>query len=315
MTGPSAPVASPARDGSAARRFPLKGVASLLASAAFLAVSSAFAKTITENGWLGSLEITFIRFLLGVLVMGGYALARKKTLRPVKPRYVVARAVTNALSIILFFLGIQYSTVTKANMLNMSYPLFVYALAPLLNREKVGPSFLLYLAASIGGIYLIVVPDFRAINLGDLFALASGVLGGVATIALRDARKYDESHLIVFWLMAAGAFINFFLVIPSFRIPPRESLLPLGLSFATGLAGQTLVTVGFRYVPAAPGSLISTSRMIFAVAIGVLMFGDPLNLPIAAGGLLILASLVAVSGIFSRAGKRNAPPAAGTGGA
>jgi drug/metabolite transporter (DMT)-like permease len=49
---------------------------------------------------------------------------------------------------------------------------------------------------------------------------------------------------------------------------------------------------------------VSSSRILFAVALGVVLFGEPLNLRIGAGGALILASFAGVTLLGSRLQKR-----------
>ena len=55
------------------------------------------------------------------------------------------------------------------------YPIYVFALAPLVNREQSHPARYIFLVLSLFGVYLIVSPRFDTVDLGDLLALISGV--------------------------------------------------------------------------------------------------------------------------------------------
>jgi len=59
--------------------------------------------------------------------------------------------------------------------------------------------------------------------------------------------------------------------------------------------GQIFITYGYKYISARAGSLISTSRILYAVILGVLVFSEEITLRIAAGGMLIMLSIIAVS--------------------
>jgi drug/metabolite transporter (DMT)-like permease len=62
-----------------------------------------------------------------------------------------------------------------------------------------------------------------------------------------------------------------------------------------GFSGQIFLTEGYRYIRATSGSIVSSSRILYAVLMGALFFHDALNIRIAAGGVLILISLAGVS--------------------
>jgi drug/metabolite transporter (DMT)-like permease len=62
--------------------------------------------------------------------------------------------------------------------------------------------------------------------------------------------------------------------------------------------GQLLITVGYKYIDAAPGSLVSSSRIVFAIILGVTFFSDPMTLRIIIGSLMIIISLAGVNGFF-----------------
>jgi drug/metabolite transporter (DMT)-like permease len=62
-----------------------------------------------------------------------------------------------------------------------------------------------------------------------------------------------------------------------------------------GVLGQIFITYGYKYISARAGSLISISRILYAVILGIIVFSEEITLRIAAGGLLIMLSIIAVS--------------------
>ena len=190
------------------------GVILLLMSSLCFAVSTVFVKLTTIHSEVPGIEITFFRFFLGFILVLCYSIAKKQSLRPNRIRYVVLRSILNFVAVCFFFTGIQFTTVTNANMLNMTYPVFVYLFTPFINKERGPRIYILYLVFTMVGIYLIINPEISGINKGDIFALTSGIIAGAAISHLREARKYDSSFIVLFYLMAIGSVANFFLMLP-----------------------------------------------------------------------------------------------------
>ena len=147
----------------------------------------------------------------------------------------------------------------------------------------------------MAGIWLIINPDFKDINRGDIFGLLSGIVAAFAVITLNMARKNDSTILILFYLMTIGVVLNGLLLIPIFIMPQGTQWLLISVSAGLGLLGQVFITYGYKYISARAGSLVSSSRIFYAVILGVLVFSEEISLRIAAGGMLITISIIAVS--------------------
>jgi drug/metabolite transporter (DMT)-like permease len=285
------------------------GVGLLLLSALLFAVTTVGVKLATQSGPITARTVTFARFAVGFLLVAPYVWLRRVSLVPKSPRWVLMRAVFNALAVSLFFAGIQLTTVSKANLLNMTYPVFVFLFAPFMNREQSPPRYYLYLLLTMIGVVLVMAPRqgmaLEAVNAGDFLAFGSALVAGLAISALRQSRKHDGSLLILFYVMSVGSVVTFLLMLPGFRMPGA-----VAASYAVGAAvaallGQVCLTVGYRYISAAGGALVSASRIVFAIALGVMLLGDPLTLRTIAGATLIILSLLGVSGVLRLRGYKS----------
>jgi drug/metabolite transporter (DMT)-like permease len=195
-------------------------------------------------------------------------------------------------------------------MLNMTYPLFVFLLSPILNREKISPLYYLYLIITMAGLYMVIIPGGNSsfltdVNRGDIFALISGILAAFAISFLRETRKHDSTYIILFYLMLIGTVINTLIVAPVFVVPDGTNALYLFFCTAASLAGQFAITLGYRYISSAGGALVSSSRIVFAAILGISFFNDPLTYRIISGGILIMISLAGISGLFGKKTARN----------
>jgi len=273
-----------------------KGLIYILISAFSFAVATAFAKYITAYSFITAIEVTFFRFFMGFL-LAIYLLKKDKiSLRPHKTRYIVGRAIFNVFAVVLFYIGIENTTLTNANMLNMTYPVFVFLVVPIINKESIQKSFYLYLILTLIAVVLIALPDFSSIKKGDLFAFGSAIVAGFAISNLREARKYDDSGLILFYMMGFGTILTFLATLPVLVLPDFKFLALLLVSGFFSVLGQYTLTLGYGGVDAAPGSIASATRIIWAIFIGVVFFNDKIGLRSLIGICFILFAIIGLSG-------------------
>ncbi len=273
----------------------LRGIIFILLAEFCFAVATVFAKYITRSSDISAVEITFFRFFIGFFVSYIYIRSQGYSFRPANWRLVLYRAVFSFTALILFFYAVQYTSVTNANMLNMTYPVFVFMIAPLFWKQKIKWVAVLFLFIAILGIYLVIRPDFRHVNIGDVWGLLSGIVAAFAVITLSIAREHDSTAIIVFYLMAFGFIFNGLMMIPAFVLPSDIQYVHLLASGIFGVMGQTFLTIGYKTINARTGSMISSSRIVFAALLGFILFSEPLNLSIITGGLLIVGSIIGIS--------------------
>lgn len=283
----------------------------ILLSALCFSVATIFAKLTTNNSEIIATQVTFFRFILGFILISIFMFLKKKPLKAKNKKFVFYRAFFNLFAVIFFFIGIEHTTITKSNILNMTYPIFVFLFAPYINKEKTTKVYYFYLLLTMIGLYFIVIKDFSSfmqsgINIGDISSLASGVVAAIAISSLREARKHDDSYLILFYLMGFGTLVNGLIVIPTFIIPKGIILFYISTAALVSVLGQLFITVGYKYVDATTGSIISASRILFALMLGILIFSDPISIRITIGIVLLSISLIGVSGLF-KTGKTKKP--------
>jgi drug/metabolite transporter (DMT)-like permease len=271
------------------------GIILLLLAEFCFSSSTVFAKLANNLTPVNPHLFVFLRFVIGVVLAAGYLLYTKESFLPQRWDLVIARGVFNTISVSLFYVAITRTSVTNANMLNMTYPVFVFLLAPLVVKEKANSWGWLFLAVTLLGALLVINPRFQSINSGDVYGLMSGMVSGAAIVTLRLARKYESSTIILFYLMLIGTVMTAGLVLPHFNIPAGLPGWYVWAAAVTGVVGQAFITIGYRYIAATSGSLVSASRIIFATILGVSFCGDHLSLQIVLGGTLILWSLVSLS--------------------
>lgn len=274
-----------------------RGILLLIIAEFCFASATVFAKFVTNGSDIPAIEITFFRVSLGAVIATLYMLKTRTSFVPKRVPLVLARAVLSFSALVAFFYAVQHTSVTNANMLNMTYPVFIFLVAPLFRLEKSHRMSFLFLMVAMAGIYLVIFPDFSHINKGDLIGLLSGIFGAFAIITLSVAREHDSTVLIVFYLMAIGTICNLFMMWPVFITPTRQELPYLIGSGVMGVLGQTFLTMGYKYVSAKAGSMVSSTRIIFAAALGFFFFQEALSWRIVLGGILIIGAILGINAL------------------
>jgi drug/metabolite transporter (DMT)-like permease len=121
-----------------------------------------------------------------------------------------------------------------------------------------------------------------------------------AIITLSMAREYDSTVIIVFYLMGFGLLTNGLAMIPVFIVPRGIQYFHLMASGLFGAMGQVLLTMGYKSINAKTGSMISSSRIVFAAILGFLIFAEPMTPSIIVGGLMIIGAIIGVSRLHYR---------------
>jgi drug/metabolite transporter (DMT)-like permease len=269
-----------------------RGIILLILAEFSFALATVFAKQASTGTNIPGVEVTFFRFFVGFFVSAWFAWRTNLDLRPKKISLVIWRAVLNTAAVILFFTSVKYTSITNANMLNMTYPAFIFLFAPFMTKEKTTLPMFGFLLLTMIGIWLVIRPDFNHVNHGDIIGLFSGIVGGLAIITLRKAREYDSTNLILLYLMGIGMVLNGLVLIPFFVKPTLIQLILILVAAFLGFGGQVFLTMGYKNISAGKGSLVSSSRIIFASLFGLLFFAEFPTWYTVVGGSLIIATLI-----------------------
>lgn len=245
----------------------------------------------------------FARFSAGFIVVCMVMKARGVRLKIVNRHLLIGRTAANCISVFCFYKAVAISTLAEANILNMTYPLFVglFSWAILKDQRDITATGVLF--AAFYGVWLVLAPERMDFNVNNLWGLASGMFGAAAILYLNVSRQYHDTNTILFFLFGIGSLGIFAAFYQRMFLPGPMEAMYLGLCGGSGVLGQYLLTLGFRYVTAVEGSVISSTRILLAAMLGPVLAGDPeLSLSGWAGAVLIFGS-----NVFLAVRKKNRP--------
>lgn len=184
-----------------------------------------------------------------------------------------------------------FVTIPLAEVYSIAFlaPIFVVFLSSYILKEDVTWQRWMFLAASFGGVLLVVQPGFRELQPGHLTALAAAVFGGATTTVLRKVAPVEKRVSLIGIPLGYIVVVNGILMIPQFSVPTVQEiafLLAIGL---IGGTGNILFIAATRRAPASVIAPAQYSQILWAIIFGALFFQEFPD-PIAYVGLVIVVT-------------------------
>lgn len=296
MTGPlSEPGAA------AARQRIVLGAALVAAAGLMFALAGVAIKMAGAS--LGSVDILFWRNVLSLAILLPWIVRRwPGALQPVHGGLMAMRGVAVVASLLCYYYAVQVLPLAEAVLLNFSSAIFVPLLGFLLFRFVLDRRVLIAVLVGFAGVALILKPGTDLFQPAALIGLASGMLGGLAAVAVWRMPEEESPVRIAVWFALIGIVITSGPMLMDPVLPPAEAwppLIALGL-FST--AAHILFARGCLVAPADRVSPLDYTAVFFAAAFGWLIWGEAVDWLLAAGAALIVAGAV----IAIRAGRPGA---------
>ncbi len=235
----------------------------------------------------------FFRFLLGFFFIGGVMIATGRGPRPSRYHLLVGRTVTNAVAVYCFYKCVSLTSLAEGNILNMTYPIFVAIISWILLRQQRDKVAIVMVGVALVGIWMILSPGEMRMNLYSLWGLASGISAAVSIVYLNVSRQWHDSETVLFYMFGLGAVLIYAVFHDKIFVPNAREFYYLMVCGISGVGGQYLLTIGFKFVTAVEGGVISSTRILLAAVLGPWIASDPpLGLSGWIGALLIFTANV-----------------------
>lgn len=253
----------------------LLGNVTIFTSALFIYLSTVTIRWAERAVTIDSAYFVFARFILGFAVICGVMAVRGKKPRVHSYHLLIGRALTNCVAVYCFYKAVAMTTVAEANILNMTYPLFVAAFTWVAMKQQRDLAASLTVLVAFIGVWLVLAPDFASFKTGNLWGVASGSTAAAAIIYLNVSRQYHDTDTILFFMFGLGVALVYLVFRKQIFLPGPTPLFYLLMCGGFGVVGQYLLTLGFRYVTAVEGSIVSSARILMAALLGPFIAADP----------------------------------------
>jgi drug/metabolite transporter (DMT)-like permease len=275
------------------------GAVFMIASALAFSVMSLLVKIAGER--LPSQEIVLARALVS-LVLSWWLLRRAGLSLWGKRRgLIVARGFVGFLALACVYYSVTHNPLAEATVIQYLYPAVTAVLAVVFLGEAFPRRLLLAAPASFLGLLLVARPAFlfdtaRALDpFAALVAVGGAALTAVAYVLVRQLAADEHPLVIVFYFPLVTVPATLPTVVSNFVMPQgMEWLVLAGVGLSTQF-GQVWLTRGLQLETAGRATAMSYLQIVFATLWGGLWFGQwPDGLAIA-GGLIVVASTLAVA--------------------
>jgi drug/metabolite transporter (DMT)-like permease len=281
-----------------------RGILLMLAASFLFALTMLFAKLLSST--MGSVEVTFWRNAIGLIVLGSLILRKPIYNLGGRPVTLIFRGIIGTIALLTFFYTISATSLSSAIVYAKTEPIFTALLAFFLLDEKLKTRALLAIFIGFSGIGVLSGLDFDYLH---IMGILTGFLSALAYTSVRSLKAYYDARTVVLSFMIFGVIIPIILMVGAefytsevlaFALSPFT--MPHGMDWIwitlMGLAaayGQLFMTRAYFYAKAGLVSTISYSVVLFASLFGILS-GDVLpTAMVLAGAILIVLSGVLLS--------------------
>jgi len=267
-----------------------------------------FIKKLTSYGFT-EMEIVTIRvFFAFLLILPVLFVQRGKATLKIQFRHLWYFIGTGLLSIVFFnwayFKAINLMSISLAVMLLYTSPAFVAILSAIFLKEKLTKRKISAVAATISGCAVIALSGSGSGDSWSVAGFAIGLCSGLGyalytifgKLALRD---YDTLSITFYTFFIATAFM-----LPIFPfwtkaadMPMEAWLYMIGLGLLPTVLSFLLYTTGLKNIESSTASILATVEPVAAVLVGMALFQEKLLGGQVIGALLILSSILIISGV------------------
>jgi len=254
---------------------------------------------------------TFYRQAAALIVMLPLILKNpRRAFTTTRPAILLFRSTAGTVATILSFYAYQKMPLAEANALSFTRTLWMVPLAAFVLKEPVGPRRVAATAVGFLGALLMLQPATQT----QLGAPAAAILISALLFALTvTGMKVMTRDHTTMTLMAWAATLGFFLSIPPalfvWRWPANVDLLLLGSMGVLGMITQACYIKGMGEGDAVVMAPVDYTRLVFALILGYLLFGDVPNPLTMLGAGIVIASTLYITIRESRIGVAKTTPA------
>lgn len=272
----------------------LRGILCMLvATACFMTMQTGIRHMTAE---LHPFVVGFFRTFLGLLWLMPWILRiGRSAWRTARPLVHVFRGTINTVSMLSTFVALSITPLAEVTALSFTAPLFATLGAIFFLGEKVRMRRWIAIGVGFVGALLILRPGFAEIGPGPLLALLASALWAMALLIIKVQSRTDSSVTIALYMGAVMSPLALAAAIPFWTWPdPRQFLMLAGIA-ALGTLGQVALNQSFREADATVVLPFDYLKLIWATALGFVVFGEVPDAWTWIGGTVIFASTVYIA--------------------
>lgn len=286
---------------------PLVGILWMLVTGLCFVAVTAIVKFLGPR--IPPVEQAFLRYLLGMVFLIPMIPAM---LRVQYDRKLILqfgfRGVFHAMGVILWFYSMTRIPLAEVTAINYLSPVYVTLGAAIFLGERLALRRIMAVIMALVGAAIILRPGFREIVPGHIAMLiAAVVFGGSYLLAKITVDKVPAP--VVVGMLSLGVTLT--LAPLAYTVWVTPTLTELGILFGVACfatAGHYTMTLAFAAAPVTVTQPVTFLQLVWATALGALVFSEPVDIWVVIGGGIILASVTFITWREAMLNKRNVTP-------
>ena len=245
---------------------------------------------------LPAAESAFLRYALGLVFLLPFV---RSLWREGLPSQVIklgiGRAVLHTFAVTLWFYAMARIPIAEVSSMGYLTPIFVTLGAVLTMGESLALRRGLAIAIAIIGVLVILRPGFREVSMGHLAMLGTTLCFGISYLMAKRLTDLASADMVIA-LLSIGVTIGLIpLTIPVWISPTSSEVGTLFAVAIFAVAGHYSMTFAFRSAPLTVTQPVTFLQLIWAVAVGYLLFGENIDSFVVLGGAIIIGAVLYIT--------------------
>lgn len=245
---------------------------------------------------LPAAESAFLRYALGLVFLLPFV---RSLWREGLPSQVIklgiGRAVLHTFAVTLWFYAMARIPIAEVSSMGYLTPIFVTLGAVLTMGESLALRRGLAIAIAIIGVLVILRPGFREVSMGHLAMLGTTLCFGISYLMAKRLTDLASADMVIA-LLSIGVTIGLIpLTIPVWITPTSSEVGTLFAVAIFAVAGHYSMTFAFRSAPLTVTQPVTFLQLIWAVAVGYLLFGENIDSFVVLGGAIIIGAVLYIT--------------------
>ena len=238
----------------------------------------------------------FLRFFFGVMVLSPIFIKTKLNVFKTSHLKVhFLRVLINYPSMLLFFYGINFVTIEKANSLTFIVPFIATILAVIFLKEKIYVYRIFALVLGFIGMLIIIRPGMIEVSYGVYMILISSFLWAVMIIITKILSKDESAITILSFQYLLMFVISFVFALFNWQTPTQETVFYLFLAGLSGTIFHLTLYQAYKLVDVSLVQPYSFLVLVFASILGYFVFDEVPDIYTWIGTSIIFVGIIIIS--------------------
>lgn len=271
---------------------PVLGMLCMLVATACFATMNAMIRGLGLSGDIPPVAIAFWRAFLGFLLLLPLALWwGRASIRTGRLGFHALRGSLQAVSMILFFVGLSLTPLAKATAFEFAAPILATLLAVLFLGERLRIRRIAAMAVGLIGVLIVLRPGVIPLSLGPVLVIVSVILWAACQLMIRSLARTDTSFAQAFYMalfltpVAGLTALAWGWVWPKPEVMGVLALIALVATIGTWLYGEA-----FRRAEMSAALPLESTKILWTASFGWVFFAEEPDAMTLFGGFVIFAA-------------------------